>query len=71
MENPEVKVAIIRSGRKAYEIAMELGWDRTKLSSIISGYYTPDSAEKRQLAKVLGRSVQELFTNKPVEGVNV
>ncbi len=71
MENPEVKVAIVRSGKKAYEIAMELGWDRTKLSSIISGYYTPSSVEKRQLSEVLGRSVHELFTNKSMEGTHV
>jgi hypothetical protein len=71
MENPEVKVAIIRSGKKAYEIAMELGWDRTKLSSIISGYYTPGSVEKQQLAQVLGRSVRELFANNSREGVHV
>jgi hypothetical protein len=70
MGNPEVKVAIIRSGKKVYEIAMDLGWDRTKLSSIISGYYTPSSVEKRQLAQVLGRSVHELFTKKATEGVH-
>ena len=62
MGNPEVKVAIIRSGRKAYEVAIELGWDRAKLSAIISRSSTPDSAEKRNLANVLGKTVAELFS---------
>ncbi|MBT6718105.1 MAG: helix-turn-helix transcriptional regulator [Nitrospina sp.] len=71
MCNKRLKIAIIESGKKGYEIARQLDWHPTKVSQIVIGAYTPSSVEKRQLAKVLGRSVHELFANKPMERVHV
>ena len=71
MYNKRLKIAIIESGEKGYEVARKLEWHPTKVSQIVIGAYTPNSAEKRQLAEVLGRLVQELFTNKPMEGAHV
>ncbi len=71
MRNKRLILAIIESGRKGYEIARHLEWHPTKVSQIVIGAYTPNSVEKRQLSEVLGRSVQELFTNKPMERVHV
>ena len=71
MCNMEIKVAVLRSKKKGYEIARQLEWHPTKVSQIVIGAYTPSSVEKRQLAEVLGLSVHELFTNKPTEGVHV
>ena len=71
MRNKRLKIAIIESGKKGYEIARQLEWHPNKVSQIVIGAYTPSSVEKRQLAEVLGLSVHELFTNKPTEGVHV
>ena len=71
MRNKRLKISIIESGKKGYEIARQLEWHPTKVSQIVIGAYTPSSVEKRQLAEVLGLSVHELFTNKPTEGVHV
>ena len=67
MYNLELKVRFVRSGRKIYTIAHELDWHPTKISQIISGVYTPDEVEKKQLARVLGVSIEEIFPTKPVE----
>ena len=71
MHNKRLKIAIIESGRKGYEIARHLEWHPTKVSQIIIGAYTPSSFEKRQLAEALGRSVHEIFSEKSTEGVHV
>jgi hypothetical protein len=71
MRNQRLKIAIIESGEKGYEIARKLEWHPTKVSQIVIGAYAPSSVEKRQLAEVLGRSVHELFTNNPVERIHV
>jgi len=57
----EVKVAILRTGKKHYEIARQLGWAPGKISQIISEVYTPDSLEKELLAEELQVTVDELF----------
>lgn len=61
MSNKRLKIAIIESGRKGYEIANSLGWHPTKVSQIVIGAYRPSSIEKRQLAKELGKTVEGLF----------
>jgi len=64
--NLELKIAILRSGRKAYEVAGALGWSATKISQIVTGIYIPDEAEKIRIANVLGVPVQEIFPTLPV-----
>ena len=67
MYNLELKVSFVRSGRKIYAIARDLDWHPTKISQIISGVYSPDEIEKKQLAHALGAPVEEIFPADPVE----
>lgn len=57
----EIKIAILKSGRRGYEIARSLDWPPSKLSAVINESYTPTSIEKEDLANELGGSVNELF----------
>jgi hypothetical protein len=70
MCNMEIKVAVLRSEKKGYEIARQLDWHPSKLSQIISGVYLPDSNEKQRLAKTLGQSVNKLSTKQSLESVH-
>ena len=57
----QVKVAIVKSGRRGYEVARALQWHPAKLSQIINEIYTPTSLEMELLSEELGVSVEELF----------
>ncbi len=59
-----VKLAIVRSGRRNYEVCQALGWYPSKISAIINETYVPDSLEKEDLALELGLTVEELFNPK-------
>lgn len=61
MCNTRLKIAIIESGRRGYEIAHQLNWHPTKVSQIVIGAHRPNSDEKRQLANVLEKTVANLF----------
>jgi len=61
MCNTRLKIAIIESGRKGYEIAHQLNWHPTKVSQIVIGAHKPNSDEQLQLAAILDRTVTELF----------
>jgi Flp pilus assembly CpaE family ATPase len=61
MCNVELKVLILRSGKKQYEIAHELRWHPSKLSTILSEVYTPSSIEREDLCAILGCQVEEAF----------
>jgi len=61
MSNTDLKVAIIKSGWKSYELAQQLGWHPTKISQIVIGAHNPTEEEKNQLADELGRPVADLF----------
>jgi transcriptional regulator with XRE-family HTH domain len=61
MRNLNLKICILRSGRKGYEVAQQLGWHPTKLSQIISGVYSPDDEDKELLANAIGVSVVDIF----------
>jgi len=63
MCNLELKISILRSGRKAYEIAQQLGWHPTKISQIVSGVYSPNEDEKGRLANAIGVPVTEIFSS--------
>lgn len=62
MKNLKLKIAILESGKRGYQIANELGWHPTKVSQIVIGAYSPSFDEKKQLADALGYSVSEVFT---------
>jgi transcriptional regulator with XRE-family HTH domain len=61
MCNIRLKIAIIESGQKGYEIANSLNWHPTKVSQIVIGASRPSAEEKLLLANVLEKSVAELF----------
>ena len=56
-----VKVAIVKTGRRGYEIARALDWHPAKLSQIINEIYTPTTLEMELLSEELGVPVEELF----------
>jgi len=61
MKYPGLKISIIESGKRAYEVADQLGWHTSKISNIIAGAYRPTPEEKRALSDVLGKPTQVLF----------
>jgi len=67
MCNVEIKVAILRSGKKGYQVASEIGWHPTRISQIISEVYKPSFNEKKQLAEALNTTVKKLFPSGPLE----
>ena len=72
MCNTRLKIAIIESGQKGYELANGIGWHPTKVSQIVIGAQRPSAEDKRQLANALGKTVAELFnTNQETAHANV
>jgi len=64
--NLNLKIAIIRSGQKAYQLARSLDWHPTKLSHIVNGAQIPTEKDMRELAEILSADVEELFPTDPV-----
>jgi hypothetical protein len=62
----QIKLAIVESQFKGYEIERQMGWPYGKLSRVISGIYNPTSEEWDELAAILGKSTHELFPPKRV-----
>ncbi|MCH7501012.1 MAG: helix-turn-helix transcriptional regulator [Nitrospinae bacterium] len=60
----DLKIGILRSGLKNYEIAAELGWSPSKLSAVLSESYNPTQAEREAIADVLRLSVYDIFPGK-------
>jgi nucleotide-binding universal stress UspA family protein len=56
-----LKVKIVESGRKFYEVAQSLGWHPSKLSHIIHGAMKPSPEEKAMIAKELNVDVAVVF----------
>lgn len=56
-----LKQAILDSGVKQFSIAHQASMTERKLSGIVTGRLAPTSAEKKALAKILKKSVKELF----------
>jgi transcriptional regulator with XRE-family HTH domain len=50
----KLKLALVSSGRHAYEIARDIGIGETRLSRIANGRITPTSEEAARIARVLG-----------------
>lgn len=57
----KLKVKIIESSRKFYEVAQSLGWHPSKLSHIINGAMKPSPEDKAMIANELGVDVAEVF----------
>ena len=56
-----LKLAVIKSGKYQFEIALEAGISEVKFSKILKGRIEPNQNEKDKIAKVLGRPINELF----------
>lgn len=56
-----LKLKIVETGRKFYEVAHNLGWHPSKLSHIIHGASIPSPEEKAHIARELGVDVAEVF----------
>ena len=65
--NTPLKIAIIQSGLKGYEVERVLNFWPGKLSKMIAGIITPTNGEEVALAGVLGKKVCEIFSSEQVE----
>jgi hypothetical protein len=66
MANTPLKIAIIQSGLRSYEIERTLNFWPGKLSKIISGIIAPSKDEEIALASVLDKKVCEIFQSEQV-----
>ena len=62
--NLEFKCAIVLSGLKHYQVAIEMDWHPAKISAVIAETYEPTQEERDALAEILNRSVYDLFPPK-------
>jgi hypothetical protein len=67
MANTPLKIAIIQSGLKSYEVERVLNFWPGKLSKVISGIIVPTKGEETALAGVLDKKVCEIFPSEQVE----
>ena len=67
MANTPLKIAIIQSGLKSYEVERVLNFWPGKLSKVISGIIVPTKGEETALAGVLDKKVCEIFSPEQVE----
>lgn len=59
--NLALKLAIIASGHRQYVIAGKAGIQETLLSKFITGRAEPTDEQKKALARVLRKPIEELF----------
>lgn len=59
--NFALKTAIIAAGTSQIEVAQKTHIHESRLSKIIRGYLSASDDEKRRIARVLRKSVDELF----------
>jgi len=57
--NLKLKQAL--AGHKAYEVAKKINVHHSTISKFISGLQEPTKEQKKKLAKILGKTVEELF----------
>jgi len=60
--NFKLKHALIDHGEPAYKVAQKMEIGEVRLSKIVRQLVKPRSAEKEQLAKILGKKEVELFS---------
>jgi DNA-binding XRE family transcriptional regulator len=62
VQNVDLKIAIIKSGKKQKEVAAESGIHPTVLSMAIGGRYNLSESEKFAIAESLGLQVNQIFS---------
>ena len=61
---PSLKLALVKDGRRQYEIARQARMTETRLSRLACGRAEPTEQEKLRLAEALGLDVPELFPSR-------
>jgi len=56
-----LKIKILESRRRQYQIAHAVGWHPTKLSAIINGSQKPSEIDQELLAQEIGCRVEDIF----------
>jgi transcriptional regulator with XRE-family HTH domain len=59
--NLRLKVAIVETGRTQRRLALDTAIGEVRLSAIVRGTVRPSPDEQRAIARVLRRSVKDLF----------
>ncbi len=59
--NKALRIAIIESDLKQYEVARKIGVGEARMSGFVRGRFEPTKDEKKLLARVLKRPIHELF----------
>lgn len=57
----DLRILILKSGLKNYQLAQRLGWHSSKISLMLNGTYKPSSMEKEDIAEVLRCNVEDAF----------
>jgi transcriptional regulator with XRE-family HTH domain len=60
-DNVPLRIAVVLSGLRQFEVAARAGVCESQLSQFLSGRRQPTADQQTRLAKVLKRSVPELF----------
>jgi hypothetical protein len=63
-----LKHALVDHYDPACVVAFQVGRNDAWLSRVARGIVEPSDTEKRKLSTILGHTVTELFSDKPVEG---
>jgi len=59
--NLNLKIAILKTGKKNYQIAQAMDWPPSKLSYIVNGIQEPKQEEQEKLSALLRVDVAYLF----------
>ena len=65
--NVALKVAIIRSGKRQIDVAHKAKIDNSRFSQIVTGRQLATVDERKTIAKILRKPVDELFPSIPDE----
>ena len=63
----DLRLAILQSKKKNYEVVTEAKMHPTTLPQLISSHYPPTIKQKQALPNVLQRAMNELFKDRPEE----
>jgi transcriptional regulator with XRE-family HTH domain len=64
-KNQNLKLAIVATDQSQRQVGADCGIHEDRLSQIVNGWITPREDECERLARVLGRTVDELFSEEP------
>jgi len=59
--NLNLKIAILKTGKKHYQIAQAMDWPPSKLSYIVNGIQKPTQNDQEKLSALLQADITHLF----------